>query len=131
MWRTLAFGTANLLLSLSSYLVRIPGLELTPAALVILAQGGESILIGSLVLGLTYMIPQPKRFAYVWLHIPTAALAGWLAIVTDNLYVPILVYEGLSALAGVLLGVMNGSYIVFLVVNTLLNLLVVRVYGMM
>ena len=126
MWRTIAFSIANTLLSLSSYLAPIPGLELTPAAMVLIAQGGESVVLGAVLLTLTYMVPQPKRFAYIWLHLPSALLAGWLALHVENPYIPVLAYEALSFGVGLVTGALSGWYIAFLLINTGLNLSIIR-----
>jgi hypothetical protein len=126
MWVIALLGAINLALSFAQYFLPIPGLELTPAAMVLIARSGENIVIGAIVMTLTYMVPQPRRFAFIWLHLPSALLCGWLALHIEGPLLPVLAYGLVSLGPGLVLGLMSTNYALFIIVNTALNMAVVR-----
>lgn len=132
MWRTFVLGLVNVALSsVGTYLLRLPGFDLTPVGMVMIAQGGEGIILGSIVLTVAYMIPRPGRFAWIWLQVPVAILIGYIAIWMDAIYTPILVYHAISIAAGLLTGAFSGRYILYTLINLGLNITIARFYAML
>ena len=126
MWRTVVLGGVNVVLGVVGALTGVPGLDLTPVAMVMIAQGGEGIVLGAVILTVMYMLPKPGRFAWVWLQVPTAILAGYLAIWQQNLYVPIIAYHAISVGAAIILRAFDGRYLIATLVSIGLNLAIVR-----
>jgi len=128
---TVVLGIINLVVSaLGTYGLRLPGFDITPIGVIMIAYRGENILVGSIVLTIAYMLPSPGRFSWVWLQIPAAWLIGWLSVQYSMLIIPILIYHAISVLVGILTGTLNGRYIMYTVINLGLNVVIARFYGM-
>jgi len=132
MWVTISLAIANLFLSvLGRFAIRIPGLELTAFGMVVIAQSGENIWLGAILLSLGYMVPQPRRFALIWLHAPVAVFAGYVLLWTGNPYLPILVFHAISLGMVLILGMITMRAWLYHVFNLILSLAAVRFYTMM
>lgn len=131
MWRTVVLTIVNLgISSLGTLLLRLPGFDLTPIGIVMIARGGESIVLGSVLLTVSYMLPRPGRFAWIWLQVPVAVFAGYVAIWLEAIYIPIFVYHAISIIAGLLTGTFRGRYMLYTFINLGLNIVVARFYGL-
>ncbi len=130
MWLIVALAVANFALSaLGTWLLHMPGFDLTPIFMVILARSGENTLAGAIALTVAYMLPRPGRFAFVWLQVPVAILVGYLALAMPSLLLPVLVFYVISVAAGILSGTFSGRYMLHTLIGIALNFTVARVYG--
>ena len=129
MWRTLLLGLGNLLFSwFGTYVVRLPGFDLTPIGIILIARGGEGIIVGALVLAASYCIVKPERFRWVWLQVPAALLTGYLALVIESAFLLVVVYHGALLTTSVALGLFSkdSNHLFYVAMNAGINLLAAR-----
>jgi hypothetical protein len=132
MWVTIALAAANLVLGLiGTLLLGLPGFDITPVAMVIIALSGENIVVGALLVSVAYMVARPARFAFIWLQVPVAVIVGYSALWTGNIYIPLFVFHALSVGAGVLMGMFDGRYLLYTIVSLALNFAAARMYGLL
>lgn len=130
MWLTLLLGLANFALGwLGTYVVRLPGFDLTPIGVIIIAQQGEPVLLGATVMTVSYMLVKPSRFSWIWLQLPSALLIGYLALIIPWPVLLITLYHVISITFGIIFGIFDGKYGIYTFVNVGINLAVARLYG--
>lgn len=109
-----------------SYLIRLPGFDLTPIGIYLIAQGGESILVGAVLLNASYILPKPNRLGWAWLQFPSTVALGYVALVAPNPYLIIGLYHAISITAGLALQMFDGKYLTYTLVNISLCFAVAR-----
>ncbi|MDD9954443.1 MAG: hypothetical protein OXR66_08995 [Candidatus Woesearchaeota archaeon] len=128
MWITVIMGVVNFALSaLGTWLLRLPGFDLSPVGILMVAQGGENTIVGACILATGYMLPRPARFGFIWLEVPVLIGMGYLAGFVNG-YVLIAGFYTISVVAGVLMGIFGGRYVLHTLVGLGLNFAVARVY---
>ncbi|RME31212.1 hypothetical protein D6789_03450 [Candidatus Woesearchaeota archaeon] len=100
-----------------TYVVRLPGFDLTPMGIFLVAQGGESILLGAVFLNASYILPKPSRLGWAWLQFPSTVLLGYLSFIAPNPYLIIILYHVISVAAGLALQMFDGRYVLYTLVN--------------
>lgn len=131
MWLTLLLGAINFAVALfGRKLLRLPGFDITPFAMILLAQSGENILFGALVLTVAFAQSSMKRLRYLWLTLPATILIGYLALVVPSAVMLLLIYHLVCFLFAFLLGFFGFRYLLFLMVNMGLNLALVRLHAL-
>ncbi len=132
MWLTLLFGLLNLGLSLiGRRIFRLPGFDLTPLGIILIAQHGESILFGALVLTVAFSAVSPGRLRFLWLTLPATLIVGYLALAVPNLLLLLLLYHIICAVCAFFLRFFGFRYTLFVLVNLCLNLVGARVAGVL
>lgn len=129
MWISLLLGLFNLALSWAgTYVIRLPGFDITPIGVIIAARAGESPLLAALLLTAGYVAPRPSRLSWIWLQLPTAVAIGYLCLIIPNPYVHIILYHIISIAAGIFLAMFDGRYGIYTFVHFGVNVAVARVY---
>lgn len=125
------FGIANIILSfIGKRLFKTGGFDLTPFAIILIAQAGDSILFGALILTLSYSFTSLKKLSFLWLTVPATIITGFLALLIPSTYALVLIYHVLCAVPALFLGFFGFRYGMFVVVNLGLNLGVARMYDL-
>lgn len=130
MWLILLFTLLNVGLSLLGHKVfRLPGFDLTPLGIILIAQNGESVLLGTFFLTAAFSFHSLKKVRYLWLTVPATLIVGYLALVIPSLLLLLLIYHLICAVCALLLGFFGFRYFTFVLSNLAVNLVGLRFYG--
>ncbi len=123
----LCFGLLNLLVSFAgARLFRLPGFDLVPSGVVLLAWRGESVLLAALLLAAGYLLPAPQRLRHLWMVFPATLLTGYLALLLPHALLLLLFYHAIGFVLALLSRALGPRYLLFFLVNFSLNLFVLR-----
>jgi hypothetical protein len=132
MWLTLLLGFINIVMSfIGNRVIKFSGLDIAPAGIAILAWQGENVIFGALVLVVTYAIPHPKEFRYLWITLPLTIALGFLAPIIPNAYVLIFIYHAVGLAAAIIFQYFGIKYFMFILMNVAVNFMVARAYGVL
>jgi hypothetical protein len=109
---------------------KLPGFDLTPFAIVMIAHSGDSILFGALILTLSYSFTSLKKLSFLWLTVPATIITGYLALLIPSPFALVLLYHVLCAVPALFLGFLGFRYGLFVFVNLGLNLAAARIMEM-
>lgn len=127
---TLALTGINLLLAVVEMkFLRIQSLDIAPIGIIILAQQGEGIILGSLFLAAPYAALNPHKLRFLWATLPLTILIGYLALAIESAYILLVLYHLILAGVALLIGLLTGSYLLFAGVNFVSNFVVARIYS--
>ncbi len=127
---TLALGLLNFAFALvGKRLLKLPGFDLTPLAIILLARAGENVWVGALVLNAALAATSWKHLKYLWLSLPATIIVGLLAGLVPGFILLFLVYHVVTILPAFLLGLFGTHYFLFVLVNLGVNLAGARIAG--
>ncbi|MBR9692449.1 hypothetical protein GOV07_00780 [Candidatus Woesearchaeota archaeon] len=127
---TLLFGLVNFGVTFfGRRFVKLPGFDLTPIGMIILARAGENIFFAALVLTVAYSFPKIGKMRYLWLTVPATILIGFLAVVVENVFLLLAIYHVVCFVFALLIGFFGFRYFIFVLVNFGLNFAVARLYA--
>lgn len=128
MWFTLLFALLNLPLSFfGTKVLRLPGFDLTPAAIILCAWHGENVFVAALLLTASYAVFSLTELRLLWLTLPLTIGLGYLALAVHNAIALIILYHVIAGVAALLLGLFGVRYALFVVVNASLSFALVRI----
>jgi len=127
MWITLLFVIINALLSfLGNRFIKFSAFDISPAAIVIIAMHGESVLLGAILVPLAYVLLHPKDFRYLWLVFPLVLLIGYVTSLVPNPFLLIIIYHLIGGIVAFFLQYFDVRYVMFILVNLSMNFIIVR-----
>ena len=128
---TIALTIINLLLAiLETRVLRIQSFDIAPIAIVILAQHGEGVILGALLVSAPYAALSLHKFRFLWVTLPLTILIGYLALLLPNPYMLVALYHAILALVAFFMNMLFGNYLVFAGINVVTNLAVARFYSL-
>ena len=111
--------------------ISVPGLDINPIAMIIIAQQGENIILGALFVVAAHAVPDLKGGRYLYLALPSMIIVGFLALVIQNVFLLLLTYHLIIGLIAFFLGQMSSRHIIFAMTNLAVNLIIGRIYTAM
>ena len=108
-----------------SRVFRVPGVDINPLAIILIARHGDSVLFGALLLTLATLVSL-SRAKYLWLTLPATVLIGYLALAVPSTVVLLIAYHLVCGISAFFLGFFGYRYGLFVLVNLGLNLLLAR-----
>ncbi|MBR9692450.1 hypothetical protein GOV07_00785 [Candidatus Woesearchaeota archaeon] len=131
MWLLLLFVALNIIAAfLGRHVFNFSAFELTPAAIAILVWNEYGVVVSSLFLSVSYAATGVKDLQYLWITLPGALLTGLVAMFIPNIFVCILFYHAVGAIANyVLYQYLDIRYVLFMMMNIAVNVVLGRIYG--
>ncbi len=106
-------------------LLKLPGFDITPVAVILLARAGEPVLLASLLLTVAYSL-SIDRVRYLWLTLPATILIGYLSLTLPGVYGLLLLYHVLCFVIALLAGFFGPRYTLFVIINLGVNIIAAR-----
>lgn len=126
---SLLLAALNALLSaFGTYLLRLPGIDLTPLFIIILARSGENVFLAAIILTLSYAAVKPDRFAWAWLLFVSTLATGLLATFVESALLLVLLFHAIHVVVSLAIGTFGASrgHLLYIGVNLALNLVGAR-----